>query len=376
MSDRMNYVTFLKGVAILGVVLAHAPLAIDGVSLIIKELCHVGAFGCQLFFVVSGFLMVQSWERIAATHTTFRDAYLGFIKKRYLSIAPIYVVFIAFYQIVAGVIKVCGVSPFYPIAQNMGSVIANVFLLHGLDFNNFNFIVPGGWFIGTIFLFYLLFPFVYKVYGQLRAIRPQRLIYLPLGAVCLSVVVHVICYLIEGNWSISRPGGWLYYSIINQFPCMLFGVILNDKLSERKKRASYYGGMFLGVGFLVIALWYIFRLHYWIYAIVPYLLGVAFMYFFLLVYHEYNTVAKICIRGDRIVEKCGKFSFAAYFTNFIAAFMFPWGVQLCLKAWHIPYNGNWLFLILCVPIFVLTFWLAPLVEKNIVWLKKCFNNYQ
>lgn len=157
---------------------------------------------------------------------------------------------------------------------------------------------------------------------------------------------------------------------------MLFGVILHDKLAEDAKSASYYGGMFLGMGLLVNSLWYIFRLHYWIYAIIPYLLGLTFMYFFLLVYHQYDVWARVCSKGVCLIEKCGRLSFAAYFTNFIAAFMFPWGVQLCLKAWNIPYNGNWLFLILFVPIFVLTFWLAPLVEKNIVRLKQCFNNYQ
>lgn len=157
-SATLRYISFLKGVAIIGVVLVHSHQLIHGVDKIIRELLHVGAFGCQLFFVVSGFLMVASWERLLSKYNgTVSKAYKEFIKKRYLSIAPIYILFILFYQIVSYCIGALDIDSFYRISHAPLSVLANVFLLHGLDYVNFNHVVPGGWFIGTIFLFIYCF---------------------------------------------------------------------------------------------------------------------------------------------------------------------------------------------------------------------------
>ena len=133
---NLQYITFLKGLAILGVILVHAPQLIKEINPLIREFLHAGAFGCQLFFV---------------------------LKKRYLSIAPIYILFILFYQIISYYIATFNVEPFYKISHNPLSILANIFLLNGLDYQAFNNIVPGGWFIGTIFLFYLLFPLIYKL---------------------------------------------------------------------------------------------------------------------------------------------------------------------------------------------------------------------
>ena len=63
---NLQYITFLKGLAILGVILVHAPQLIKEINPLIREFLHAGAFGCQLFFVISGFLAVKSWERLLA----------------------------------------------------------------------------------------------------------------------------------------------------------------------------------------------------------------------------------------------------------------------------------------------------------------------
>ena len=52
---NLQYITFLKGLAILGVILVHAPQLIKEINPLIREFLHAGAFGCQLFFVISGF---------------------------------------------------------------------------------------------------------------------------------------------------------------------------------------------------------------------------------------------------------------------------------------------------------------------------------
>lgn len=112
---NLQYITFLKGLAILGVILVHAPQLIKEINPLIREFLHAGAFGCQLFFVISGFLAVKSWERLLAKYENSteknRTTYKTFLKKRYLSIAPIYILFILFYQIISYYIATFNVEP-------------------------------------------------------------------------------------------------------------------------------------------------------------------------------------------------------------------------------------------------------------------------
>lgn len=64
-----------------------------------------------------GFLAVKSWERLLAKYENSteknRTTYKTFLKKRYLSIAPIYILFILFYQIISYYIATFNVEPFY-----------------------------------------------------------------------------------------------------------------------------------------------------------------------------------------------------------------------------------------------------------------------
>ncbi len=70
------------------------------------------------------------------------------------------------------------------------------------------------------------------------------------------------------------------------------------------------------------------------------------------------------------IEWCGKVSFSAYFTNFIGAFIFPWGMQALLHHYGYSISGNLLFVLLLIPIFVITFLLVPPVDYIIAYMKR------
>lgn len=78
---NLQYITFLKGLAILGVILVHAPQLIKEINPLIREFLHAGAFGCQLFFVISGFLAVKSWERLLAKYENSTEKIEPLIKR-------------------------------------------------------------------------------------------------------------------------------------------------------------------------------------------------------------------------------------------------------------------------------------------------------
>lgn len=373
---NLQYITFLKGLAILGVILVHAPQLIKEINPLIREFLHAGAFGCQLFFVISGFLAVKSWERLLAKYENSteknRTTYKTFLKKRYLSIAPIYILFILFYQIISYYIATFNVEPFYKISHNPLSILANIFLLNGLDYQAFNNIVPGGWFIGTIFLFYLLFPLIYKLYRYIKTYNPRLLFLLPLGGVIVSAIFQTGIFFIIGDWTLSKPGSFTYYSIINQLPCMLIGVTLNYYLKNTKLSKNNLLLCFICLGLIGNLLWYALRLHYWIYALIPSIIGWSFFYLFLYVQRKSEE-----IRGGEIRW------YAKRYRHILLPYLlicFPYYLVLgCVNDGHfsisiflyrlstlnywLEHKGFW-YIAMLIPLYFLTPFYARIIDKT------------
>jgi exopolysaccharide production protein ExoZ len=88
--DRLDFVQALRGIAALAVVMFHLRPAIDGPAYLDlgDRLFINGAAGVDLFFVISGFIMVHVTRGAGGT---WRDA-AGFLLKRLARIWPVYVV--------------------------------------------------------------------------------------------------------------------------------------------------------------------------------------------------------------------------------------------------------------------------------------------
>lgn len=349
-----NQIAFLKGIAILGVILVHSPQLIPYIDKRIPYLLHFGAFGCQLFFLISGFLMMGSYERIISKNNNTLKANFSFYMKRFLSIAPIYVIFVIFYQFLSFSLEKEGIETFYPITHNTISILLNCCLMHGLDYKNLNHVIPGGWFIGTIFLYYIIFPFLYKLYTFFKKYNANNIWIFPLFFVLLNCCVQYLIYLINGDWMHMKPSGYMYYSIFNQLPCMLLGMILYDEDETIYARSSYNFLYFILLFVLGTIGSIVFRTLYCFFMFLPSIIGLSFVFLFR---YSRTMLNKNC-QFIRIIERCGDLSFAAYFTNFICAFILPWAIGLLLKKYDFIVNGNLLYIILILPIFVLTFLLA------------------
>ena len=367
--NEYNYISLLKGIAILGVILVHSPLLIPNINKYIPVLLHFGAFGCQLFFLISGFLMVGSFERLLNKNKDKKTAIMLFLKKRYVSIAPIYIMFVLFYQIITLFIEANNLESFYRITHNVNSILLNCCLLHGVDYIYINHVIPGGWFIGTIFLFYLLFPCIYWVFKSIEKYDARLTWLIPLVIILINISIQFIIFTISNNWEHLKPSTYMYYSILNQLPCMLFGMILNQKIYNKKHSHDILCFIII---FVICNISYIlFRKYYFVYAFVPSFVG--FSFYFLFRYFQNTEFVKDRIYLISVVQSCGNLSFSAYFTNFLAAFIFPWGLSLLLNIYGIRVNGDILYIVLIVPIFILTFLLAIPLNKIIVLTSRIFD---
>lgn len=360
MHPKISFINWLKGVAILGVILVHSPQKIIGLHQYVLELVHFGAFGCQLFFLISGYLMVSSWSKLLRSGIS--NPYWVFIKRRFLSIAPIYFLFIIFYQLFFRGMALLGIQPIFPITHTPYSIALNFLLLQGVDIVNFNNVVPGGWFIGTIWIFYLIFPLLYKLYKQIEIHGGNVIIIFPTIIWGVSFLAQYIIRSQVGDWSLSRPGTYLYYSLLNQLPCMAIGMTLH-KIKFSTLLMKYSMLIFLMSFSSVVILYYVFRLDYWFFIFIPLLLSISFVFLWAALKRiECNSSGKSYIL--RILDFCGRYSYSAYYTNFIACWIMPWLIQFLIAP--NGFSSPYLFYgIILIPIFLSTFIMVKPVDSII-----------
>ena len=143
----------LRGLAITGVVAAHAGHGFTSVPALADALGKLGSSGVQLFFVLSAFTLMNSW---AGRH----DGAARFYLRRLFRIAPMFWLATALYFLLDRWL----VTPFW-----LGGVVDRRSLLltflfgHGWSPEAINAIVPGGWSIAVEMNFYLLFPLLAAV---------------------------------------------------------------------------------------------------------------------------------------------------------------------------------------------------------------------
>ena len=229
-NKHFDAIDSFKGIAILMIVLVHTSQMYN-MPLSVKHLCDFCQMGCQLFFVISGFSITWSWER---KKLLVKDFY----RNRLLSIAPGYWVAIILFYFV-NLIKLYfgkGIS----LSLFSCGAIVNAILLHGLfpQFNNI--IVPGGWYVGTTTIIYLLFPFIIKcLFRNNNSFLIKYSYFSPLLYTFLFVLALVFCniYVVPVDFA---NNSFLYFSILNQLPCFLCGVILAYRINNEHIKNRFW----------------------------------------------------------------------------------------------------------------------------------------
>lgn len=218
-TQRYAYLDFLRGSAALWVLLYHfqfMPQPAATVPLWIAPVSTIGGEGVTLFFLVSSFSLMISWERS-------ETSLLRFYMNRFFRIAPLFVVVLA-----VSLLRDWTLGAIH----GPGEIAANLLLLFGLVPGFHTSIVWAGWTIGIEILFYLVFPFIVKRFNS---------IYLLAILFLLSSLVFVVLRrtLLELNGA-EFLSGYLDLSIFKFFPVFILGIIVFKlwalKLSIMTKR--------------------------------------------------------------------------------------------------------------------------------------------
>lgn len=329
-NERLQEVTFWKGIAIMMVILTHSHQMFS-LPLSMRLIPMFGQMGCQVFFVLSCFGLCLSYER-------YSPNYLDFIKRRLRSISIGYLLAIVISMSLALIsIKLVGENIFHTCTSRI-KILENVLFLHGLDpsVDGNNKVVRGGWFVGTIVLLYALFPLLYAFYKKI-----EKKWVLPVLVFCICFAVLITPYFFDDSFYVHK-NSFLYFSFVNQLPSFVVGFLLYDwyKNGMTKSKRNCLEGVFL----LLISFAIFHNPSPVSYIVLPFIFSLSFYYIYS------NFTPPIYWNENRFIDCIllfGKYSYAVYLTHIYLAFDVSTAI---ISVMRIP---EWLLYLLWLPILYL-----------------------
>ena len=330
-NQRIWQVSFLKGIAIIMVVLVHSaqPFKVHGLEFM--------QMGCQIFFVLSGFTLALSYDK----HYT---NYKSFLQHRYIRLLPGYAMTICLGGIVSGISILLFNKNISGIDINLVDIIINLIMIHGLfPTNANNHVVRGGWFVGTIVLLYIIFPLLIKLFknenrDKLITNFSFVLLFIFINIVIALIIKVTLGYTIENN-------SYEYFSIVNQLPCFILGIVLYNL----KDRINYNKKILLLILFLLgISIVIFYNECTFSFVLLPGIFSFFTIYLFILLRKFPDNVSNNIV--VKSISKIGEISFPIYL---IHSFIVYDAIYFVKKAYnYINKGGNTLILYLILLPFI------------------------
>lgn len=336
---EIKWVSFLKGIAMLSIFFAHAP---QGISWIDNKWTAWGANAVKLLLVIAGFLTTKSYMK--------RDySNIEFLVKRFWRLAPLYWCMILFWHIIYIIDQSRSVT-YFMTEHDAVAVLLNMTLLNGIFQHGNNTVVPGGWFVGAIFLFYIIAPTIIKGIERLWKKCPYLVEGIPvLCFVCLYVINCILMKTPSLCWVNNTFVIW--YSVFFQLPSLLLGVNLWFELSDNK------GGWKIGNVWLIICI-FLLTVASWYSTYINYdfsQLAWGYLSYFLIILFatNYEVIGKFNI--CKMIEKFGNISY-----EFFLVHLFGTIVVLPFMARRLLiYTNEWVaYSVSLVLIFCITYFIA------------------
>lgn len=151
-NNRLLWIDFLKGFAILGVILVHFNGVINAPSHTFNSIAAIGARCPQLFFIISAYLC---WYSISKNETLNTKM---FLKKRFSKIAPLYYLSLILIGLIP-TIRYFG----------WGDIVTHLTFINGFFPTYTNSIMKVEWYIADLAIFYMIVPILYRYIKNLKS---------------------------------------------------------------------------------------------------------------------------------------------------------------------------------------------------------------
>lgn len=329
----------------------------------LRPLINFGQMGCQLFFFASGFSLCYSWGHIDSSRTK----YLRFILRRYLRLAPGFLIFMTVNLILNILLMdVLDFPPGFIMSREPRAILTNVFFLHGLFPDYINDVFPGGWYIGTAFLLYLTFPLLYTVFKKLRSIHPLCMLLVPVVLFLLNGTLLRWISENSENELVIGNNTFLYYFFTNQLPCFSLGLLLF--FQKTKDRCP------LGVPIVLLAATtglcvylYLNPPTPYIYTVLPSLAGLA-AYWLTKALVTLEKKRPLSSPVSRFLASCGRNSYGMYLGHSLVSWYGMKALTYLLTQNGGTYNDLLLYGLMFLPSVFVVYVMGCYVENGLTWI--------
>lgn len=233
-SARRHDLDVLRGIAVMLILVLHAGALTPGIAQepLLLALVSRGSVGMQLFFVLSGYLISESWDRAQAGAHPVRT----FALRRMAKIAPLYLVML---HLTLATYALQSAQPGYiPLrnsvsADNLswGNYAAHLVLAQGLVPPWQHTLLDGSWSIAAEVYFYMAAPWLLSRVCTSAAATLR----------CLSVAL--VAALAFAYLARDAAGAWGYYGFPSQLPCFLCGVLVHRFQREQPTARAGAAGL-------------------------------------------------------------------------------------------------------------------------------------
>lgn len=151
--QRLSRIDGLRGLAILGVIAIHCSAVSSQILGIKTNFIDLGKYGVELFFLISGFILCYVKNK-----TNYGT--LKFFIKRFFRLAPLYYLIIASCYLIGFNNSLESTTIIKPL--DFKNFLLHIFFIHGLFPNYLRSIFGVVWSLTPEFVFYLLFPLLFK----------------------------------------------------------------------------------------------------------------------------------------------------------------------------------------------------------------------
>ena len=235
--QKFAFVDALRGFAVLGVVIAHLPLPAK-----IQALNGAGAYGVQLFFVVSAFTLFNS---VHAKFGKENRPVLNFFLRRFFRIAPAFYLALTFYLYKDGL-----AARFWaPDGIHWHQVLSTLSFMHGWKPDWINSVVPGGWSIAVEMTFYAFVPACYHYIRDAQRAVLASVVLLILG-VLINATTRALLFSPDAGADTALTDYFFQYWFASQVCVFPFGFALYFLLRDGVLRPTIRTSTVLGIAFI------------------------------------------------------------------------------------------------------------------------------
>lgn len=309
MNKRNISIDALRILSIVWILLFHAQIhygLASGIAML-DSLIGLGACGCTVFFVLSGYLLRRKYKDTNLVEIPKLKEYL---KKRMLSIYPSYVLFLIIcilmhYRFPDGIKQTILLIPIEALMIQTWFSPA----MFGMLYND-NF-----WFISVLAFMYLIFPIINSCENAIKCKRRK-----------LVLVILVVVSWIVFDFSIETGDAFQHYyaNPLFRIPEFIFGVVSADVVGEYPRKASLFkrcGILFIGLFVMERVFWPRFVNNYNLYNLIV----LPMVFFYLQYSSEHDSFGQLI---DSIIGRLSKYGMAIYLSQ-SASIMLITDYKLC-----------------------------------------------